>query len=304
MDVNCEVAVESVRVFVASTPAEWLPMRILEFSIRETTSLPVEFLAICTFNRTIPMPLAVENRPRTPFSFQRFLIPELCGFSGKAIYLDADMQVFRDICDLWNHDFAGCDLQTVREAQKGRRGQFSVILLDCERLKWNIEEIVAALNAGELNYASLMFEMQTAKRIGWDISPEWNSLERFNPETTALLHYTDMNTQPWISIANPLGHLWVACLRRALAAGFISRSEVEREISSGHVRPSLLPQLDAGIDSTLELPAAVRRLDRGFVAPYRHLRSGHARPWTSARTALFALLRRCYYRSPLPRLFG
>ena len=66
------------------------------------------------------MPLAVENRPRTPFSFQRFLIPELCGYSGKAIYLDADMQVFRDIRELWNYDFSGCDLQTVRAAKKGR----------------------------------------------------------------------------------------------------------------------------------------------------------------------------------------
>jgi hypothetical protein len=214
------------------------------------------------------------------------------------------MQVFRDIGDLWNHDFAGCDLQTVREAQKGRRGQFSVMLLDCKALGWNIDQIVADLDAGKLDYAGLMFEMRVAKRIGRNIAPEWNALEYFEPQRTCLLHYTDMNTQPWISMANPLGHLWVACLRRALAAGFISRAEIERELSSGHVRPSLLPQLDASIDSTLELPAAVRRLDRGFVAPYRHLHSGHARPWTSARTGLFVLLRRCYYRSPLPRLFG
>jgi hypothetical protein len=304
MDVNNEVAADRVRVFVASTPVEWLPMRVLEFSINETTSLPVEVLPIYKYNRTIPTPLAVENRPRTPFSFQRFLVPELCGFSGKAIYLDADMQIFRDIGDLWNHDFAGCDLQTVREAQKGRRRQFSVMLLDCKALGWNIDQIVADLDAGKLDYAGLMFEMRVAKRIGRNIAPEWNALEYFEPQRTCLLHYTDMNTQPWISMANPLGHLWVACLRRALAAGFISRAEIERELSSGHVRPSLLPQLDASIDSTLELPAAVRRLDRGFVAPYRHLHSGHARPWTSARTGLFVLLRRCYYRSPFPRLFG
>lgn len=297
------VPIETVRIFVASTPSEWLPMRVLEFSIRETTSLPVEVSAIYTFNRTISIPLAVENRPRTPFSFQRFLIPELCGFSGKAIYLDADMQVFRDIGDLWNHDLAGCDLQTVQDVQKARRSQFSVMLLDCKALGWDINQIVVDLNTGKLDYTALMYEMRIVKRIGWDILPEWNSLERFN-ETTALLHYTDMNTQPWVSTTNPLGYLWVACLRRTLAAGFISRVEVEREVRSGHVRPSLLSQLDAGIDSTLELSAAVRRLDRGFVAPYRHLRSGHARSWTSAHTALFALLRRCYYRSPLPRLFS
>jgi hypothetical protein len=121
--------------------------------------------------------------------------------------------------------------------------------------------------------------MRVARRIGRTVSQEWNALECFDPKRTCLLHYTDMNTQPWVSTANPLGHLWVACLRRALAAGFISRAEVEREVSSGYVRPSLLPQLDASIDSTLELPAAVRRLDLGFVAPYRRLRSGRSRPW-------------------------
>lgn len=293
-----------IRVFIAATATEWLSARVLEFSIRETTNRRVEVTPIYTTGRIIPLPLALVNWPRTPFSFQRFLIPELCGYSGRAIYLDADMQVFHDIAGLWNQPFAGCDLQTVREPDSKRRSQFSVMLLDCERLHWKVEKIVAALDVGTLDYASLMYEMQIVKRIGRDISPEWNSLERFNPETTALLHYTDMNTQPWVSTANPLGHRWVASLRRALATGFISRAEVEREVSRGHVRPSLLPQLDASIDNTLELPAAMRRLDRGFVAPYRRLRSGRARPWTSARTALFTLLRRCYYRSPLPRLFG
>ena len=295
---------QSVRVFVACTPTEWLPMRVLEYSIRETIKLPLQLVALDTFNRVIPTPVTVSNRPRTPFSFQRFLIPELCDYSGKAIYLDADMQVFSDIAQLWHLDFEGCDLLTVHEANCGRRGQFSVMLLNCSALKWKIEDIVAALDSGELDYPSLMYEMRVASKIGRNLPATWNSLEQFDEGQTSLLHYTDMNTQPWISTANPLGHLWVACLRRALAAGFISRAEIEREVSSGHVRPSLLSQLDAGIDSTLELPAAVRRVDHGFVAPYRRLRSGRARQWTSARTALFALLRRCYYRSPLPRLFG
>lgn len=293
-----------IHIFVASTEVEWLSARVLEFSIRETTGHSVEVTPIYTIGRTIPVPQAIENRPRTPFSFQRFLVPELCAFTGRAIYLDADMQVFQDIGELWDWPLDGCDLQTVSEAGLGRRGQFSVMLLDCARLVWNVDEIVAALDAGELDYTGLMYEMRVAQRIGRTVPQEWNALECFDPERTCLLHYTDMNTQPWISTANPLGHLWVACLRRALTTGFISRTELECEITAGHVRPSLQHQLDAGIDNTLELPAAVRRLDRGFVAPYRRLRSGRARPWTSARTALFALLRRCYYRSPLPRLFG
>lgn len=303
MNVESEAS-GAVRVFVAATVAEWLPTRVLEYSIRETASVPVEVTAIYTANREMPVPQAVENRPRTPFSFQRFLIPELCGYQGRAIYLDSDMQVFSDISTLWNHPFEGCDLQTVGIAGDGRRGQFSVMLLDCARLHWNIHEIVEALDSGRLRYDELMYEMRVAARIGYDISPDWNSLERYDAATTCLLHYTDMNLQPWVATSNPLAHLWVACLRRALDNGFISRADLDREVSAGHVRPSLLPQVDGGPDSPLELPLAVRRADRDFVAPYRRLRSGRARPWTSMRTAVYALMRRYYYRSPLPRLFG
>lgn len=292
-----------MRIFVAATPMETLPLRVLAFSISETTTLRVELAPIHRFGRVIPMPKAVANRPRTPFSFQRFLIPELCGFAGRAIYLDADMLVFRDMVELWRQDFAGCDLQTVNAAGQRRQGQFSVMLLDCTRLCWNIDDIVAALDAGTLDYTGLMHDMRVADRIGSDIAPEWNSLERYDPAATRLLHYTDMNTQPWIATQNPLASLWIACLRRALAAGCIERAEIAAEIAAGHVRPSLDAQLDTDIDDTLALPAAIRKLDRGFVAPYRRLRSGAGQPWKEKNHALLAFLQRTYYRTPLARLF-
>jgi hypothetical protein len=294
---------KAIRVFVAATPAEWLPMRVLEFSIRETTSHPVSVAGLYTFNRHIPSPQAIENKPRTPFSFQRFIIPELCNFSGKAIYLDADMQVFREINELWSVDFNDHALQTVASGNNGRRGQYSVMLLDCNKLDWNVEHIVANLDAATLNYSDLMYEMKVAKSIGHEVSTHWNSLEKFDPSQTCLLHYTDMNTQPWISIANPLGHLWIACLRRAIAAGFISFEELQREVQAEHVRPSLLAQVESGIDTTIGLPSAVKKLDHGFIAPYKRLRSGKARPWNSPYVGMTAFLRRLYYRSPIARFW-
>jgi hypothetical protein len=231
---------DPVRVFVAATPAEWLPMKVLEFSIREQTELPVELSAIYTHGRVIPVPKDPANRARTPFSFQRFLIPELCHFQGRAIYMDADMQVFQNIDTLWNSPFNGSDVQTVSSAAGERRSQFSVVLLDCAQLNWKIEDIVAQLDSGELNYQTLMFDMKVARSISYSLPEKWNSLEHFKPEHTCLLHYTDMNIQPWVSLNNPNGHLWVACLKRALDQGFITEQELRREIEQGHVRPSLI----------------------------------------------------------------
>jgi len=292
-----------IRIFIAATSAEWLPARVLEFSIREKTNLDVEIQYLYQSGIEVPVPHDIGNKPRTPFSFQRFLIPELCKHSGRAIYLDADMQVFHDISGLWNQSFSGCDLQTVQEHGKGRKGQFSVMLLDCERLHWDIKHIVDALDDGELDYSGLMYEMKVASNIGREIDSCWNSLETFEPEVTSLLHYTDMNTQPWISLANPLSYLWISCLRRALSSGYITREEIEREVDFGHVRPSLIAQLATEIDSTIALPRNIKRLDRRYSAPYKQLNSGPTRPWTSIHRVLYRVIRRGYYSSPLPRLF-
>lgn len=277
-----------VRVFVAASQAEWLPVKVLEFSIREVSAAPVELRRIADFNRPIPLPRELRNQPRTPFSFQRFLIPELCGFRGRAIYLDADMQLFADIAQLWNAPMHGHDLLAVREGTDGRKGQFSVVLLDCERLAWRVEDIVQGLDAGRYTYEELMHEMCLARSVGRTLDPGWNSLERYEPGGTRLLHYTDMDTQPWVSLRNPLEHLWVDCLRRALVAGFLQRSELEREIAAGHVRPSLQLQVDQPHADR----AALRRLDRGFVAPYRAIRSGRSSPWLSWRGGLAFYARR------------
>lgn len=41
----------------------------------------------------------------TPFSGFRWAVPELCGFSGQAIYMDSDIIVKGDIAELWNAPF-------------------------------------------------------------------------------------------------------------------------------------------------------------------------------------------------------
>jgi len=178
-----------------------------------------------------------------------------------------------------------------------------VMLLDCKALGWNVEQIVADLDAGKLNYAALMYEMRVAKKVGRDISPNWNSLECYEEGKTSLLHYTDMSTQPWISTANPLGYLWVACLRRAVQSGFISHEELEREVQSGHVRTSLVAQINAGVDDCFALPNSIRKLDRNYIPPYKQLLSAKSKQYTSLVSAMWAFLRRNYYKSFLAKFF-
>jgi hypothetical protein len=280
-----------IRVFVGAAPPQMLTVKVLEYSIRKHASMSVDVFPLFQAPLQYPMPKDPANRPRTPFSFQRFVIPSLKGFRGRAIYVDSDMQVFRDIRELWTLPFDGADLLAAREpGDTGRRPQFSVMLLDCERLRWNLTEIVARLDSGDLDYEKLMYRMAVAARIDAAIDPHWNSLERYEDGKTALLHYTDMNTQPWLSRANKLNYLWTRDLLEAIERGVITRDYVAAEVAAGHVRPSLLYQVDHGLEDTALLSKSARALDARFIPPHEHgsgsIASLVARPLRFARAAL------------------
>ena len=289
-----------VRVFVASTEAEMLPVKVLAFSIRKHASLSVDVRPLCETGIEIPVPRDRENLPRTPFSFQRFLIPEAVGYKGRAIYLDADMQVFEDIRALWTQPFDGADILAVQEpVESGRRPQFSVMVLNCDTLKWNVRDIVSDLDHGRLTYSMLMYELAVAKNMHRCIEPAWNSLERFVEGRTALLHYTDMHTQPWVSRSNPLGYLWVRDLCEAIDMGVIAEEYLRECVRQGFIRPSLLYQVEHRIEDALLLPRKIRALDAEFTAPYKRLPQHGSTPWLSPVHRLRAMVRHYYQKSHL-----
>jgi hypothetical protein len=290
-----------VRVYVGSQEAQLVPVQVLEYSIRQRTGLAVEVFPLHLAGLEYPLPKDVRNQPRTPFSFQRFFIPQLAGYRGRAIYLDSDMQVFSDIKELWSLPFDGADLLAAWERDdSGRKPQFSVMLLNCEALRWDLTEIVAALDRGELTYETLMYEMKVARNIRAGIDPDWNSLERFQAGQTSLLHYTDMTRQPWVSRDNPLGFLWVRELIEAVDRGFLGRDLVETHVREGFLRPSLIYQLDHRIEDTGKLPASALALDAQFVPPYKRMPVFAGAP-TGLLQRARSLLRRAYERTPFFR---
>ena len=290
--------VSPVRVFIGATAAEMLPTKVLEYSIRKNSSMGVNLLPLHRSGIKIPVPRDTKQQPRTPFSFQRFLIPALTGYRGRAIYLDSDMQVFKDIRTLWTLPFKEADLLVAREpAGSGRRSQFSVMVLNCETLHWDICEIIRALDEGRLSYEALVYEMAIVKNIRADIDPAWNALERFSARDTALLHYTDMSTQPWVSRANPLGYLWTRDLIEGIDVGAMTIDFVKQEIALGHVRPSLIYQLENRKEDGLLLPRQARQMDENFVPPCRSISKYPGSPWRHPGKQLRALIRHCYQKS-------
>ena len=276
----------TIRIYLGTQIEQTLATAVLSYSIRKRTSQPVKitplYEAVAAANICVPTPTDPAIRPRTPFTFQRFAIPAISGYQGRAIYLDSDMLVFRDISELWQQPFesAGAptaDLLSVPEPPGSERApQYSVMLLNCAQLKWNTAQLVQALERGRWTYKEFVLDMSPAAVKRADLPLGWNDLERYDPARTALLHYTDMPYQPWLSAGNPLASLWCNELLHAVADGAIALHTVQDSVDRGWVRPSLLTQIEKGICDPKQLPAsAIQRDLYRFTPPHvwqRYLR--------------------------------
>lgn len=281
---------ETIRVFVGTDESQMVAAGVLEHTLRKSTRRPLEVTPLCGL--PVPMPQDPRNRPRTPFSFARFLIPSLCGYQGRAIYLDADMIVFRDIAQLFDLPFGGARVLCTRQERtppgfKAGR-QMSVLLLDCSRLDWKAEEVVAGLDRGAYSYEQLMGDLCIVPpgEIAETIPPEWNCLEHFEQGSTALLHYTELPRQPWRNGQNPLRWLWIQCFDEALKAGFLRPEEVEQAIARGYMDREFAGRLKGpprgnGQEATTGLsPVAELEQLRREVASLRQELAGVHRSWT------------------------
>lgn len=257
----------TIQVYVGATEKELIPFKILEYSIAKNTKSIVKVFPLYQSIIKIPIAKNPKNQPFTAFSFQRFLIPELQKFSGKAIYLDSDMIVFQDIKKLWETPFNKAELLSLEES-KTNLAQHSVLLIDCEKLKWDIKEIIKQLDQNIFTYQELMQDLIIAKNKAFIIPLEWNSLENFEKEKTALLHFTKIHTQPWLSTKNPLGYLWFELLFEAIDKNVVSLALIKEHIKLGFIRPSLLWQIENRVGDSQKIPLEIiKELDNKFINP-------------------------------------
>ena len=262
-----------IPIFIGSSQNEWLPAKVLEYSIAKHSSMTASCHFLYQSAIDIPQPKRADCQSRTPFSFQRFLIPQLKGYSGKAIYLDSDMLVTDDISQLWRlnmqMELEQSDLFGVKgTTDYQRQSQFAVMLLNCEKLNWHIADLIKSLDDGSYSYSDLMHEMRAAPNFKANIPAHWNSLDLYEPGITSLVHFTDMTQQPWLSNHNPEEEIWLAYLKQAIDDEFITIRQVQEQISRSSVRPSLLKQLMAMVEG-VSLPINERlEIDQDFLPPY------------------------------------
>lgn len=101
-----------------------------------------------------------------------------------------------------------------------------------------------------------------------------------------------MNTQPWVSLGNPLSHLWVRDLPATINAGFISREDVEGGVRQVRVLESLLFEIDHCFEETVLLPCAATDLEKNTIEPCCSLPQSPSSLWSNPAAAARTYLRR------------
>lgn len=103
-----------LKVFIGFDHAESVAFHVLCSSIWRHASQPVQIVPLNTSQLK-----AFHSRPRDPmqsndFSFTRFLVPFLCGYQGRAVFMDCDMLVTDDIAKLFAFADDGAAVQVVK----------------------------------------------------------------------------------------------------------------------------------------------------------------------------------------------
>lgn len=234
-----------LQVVIGTQPNQYLAERVLEYSIRKSASQPVEIRRVHQDRASIG---------GTRFGFVRFLVPSLCGYRGRALYLDADQVVIGDIHELaeeLRETFAVGVVRKLAGTFAGQpieeRNETSVMVLDCAQLSaWNPEKIFdpvvpngAALEAGQIHYRDFM-------RLAWldpariqEIDPCWNHYNMVRDDTK-LVHFSHVREQPWKRPRHPFTAFWDQWLAETIAAGDLKRSDVLRAVLRRHAHPYFL----------------------------------------------------------------
>jgi len=267
-------------VYIGTEGDQELAAEVLRATIQahSGSSVAVKFL-----NREMKaVGQAVDNtmNSNTPFSKQRVFVPLLAG-SGQAAYLDSDMVVFRDINDLF--DLATAPIACCQTRQRSRDPQTSVTVFDVAQCRWNPQQVVAEIDADPAKYRPYLYEFAFAGGVRRVLPATWNDLEEFEPGVTSLLHFTDMETQPWLTSANRLADVWLGCLRTAVESGRVDEQAVRTAVRTFQVRPSLWWQMRNGWRPTKQIPFLQRLRDVLFFVPPYSLESGI--PWGIGRLA-------------------
>jgi len=191
--------IEPIRIFVGTSAnnEDAEAEMVLEYTLRKNTSHPLDITWMRqTKDEDSPWGGWQTQRWSTPFSGFRWAIPEVCGYHGRAIYMDVDQLNLRDISDLFSVDLKNHPLAARRGARFGGH-EFCVIVFDNERMGDLLMPTARMKPNPDIHHRYI--GMFSGSDYVLDLDPRWNCHDGdgLSIDNIWHLHYTKMSTQPW-----------------------------------------------------------------------------------------------------------
>jgi lipopolysaccharide biosynthesis glycosyltransferase len=227
-----------INVAIGTEPRTEIARKVLQFSIVKHTNKKINFISLFgndQYDRG-------ELNQSTGFSLLRFSIPELLGYKGSCIYLDADMLFLSDINKLWKlTDDKKSFVWTCYGNTKKEIPETSLMVFNCEMAKGKIktmkeiEEYLKNDDEGRTKYKTIMTlgylkEKPTKLDKYYNVMDKGNvytSLNDFRSPNVKNLHYTSVQNQPWFKPTHPAADIWGNWLKLSIKDGIVSVGEVK-----------------------------------------------------------------------------
>ena len=206
----------TLRIFIGWDSREAECADVLTYSLKKHTTIPLDIRYLKLSELDLDRPS--DPLQSTEFTYSRFLVPYLCQYEGKAIFMDCDMLCLGDIKELDGLDMSQYALRVVKhnhqpmeklkmdgkiQTDYPRKNWSSLMILNCQELKLWTKEVVENMSGAYLH----RFKDIPDEKIG-DIPKTWNTLDWMD-ETTKLIHYTKGG--PWFEQwrDHPYGAIWL-----------------------------------------------------------------------------------------------
>lgn len=164
------------RIFIGYDERQPVSYNVLQQSIISQASEPIAITPL----RIGQLPM--KRTGLTPFTFSRFLVPYLCGYKGRALFLDVDIVLNGDIAELMR---LADDHSAVMVSKNEHRFEWaSAMLFNCSHPDNRM------LTPEYIETADKLHTIGWTEDIG-DLPREWNHLVGYDaPKDAKLVHYT------------------------------------------------------------------------------------------------------------------
>jgi hypothetical protein len=194
------------RIFIGYDERQAVSFTALQQSILEAATQPISVTPLIL--NTLP----ITRRGLTPFTFSRFLVPWLCNFQGHGLFLDADMFLVSDICEIseyFNDDHAVSVVRSIAQFE-----QTSVMLFNNAHPKNRLLTPDFIQSTAENLHGLCWLD---GAEIG-DMDRRWNQLVGYQEcqGMSGNLHFTmGVPAFPETSTSD-FGQIWTDCAKRAV----------------------------------------------------------------------------------------